>query len=69
LGPLLQSYDELSGKGVTFFTRPDFFDLLAGSDELRKMIEAGATEEDIRKSWAKELEAYTEMRKRYMLYP
>jgi uncharacterized protein YbbC (DUF1343 family) len=69
LGPLLQSYDELSGKGVTFFTRPDFFDLLAGSDQLRMMIEAGATEEDIRKSWAKELEAYTEMRKRYMLYP
>lgn len=52
----------------TFFSRPDFFDKLAGTDELRKQIEAGLTEEEIKASWEPELEAYKQMRKKYLLY-
>jgi len=52
-----------------FFSRPEFFDKLAGTDELRKQIVAGQTEEEIRASWATDLEAYKAMRKKYLLYP
>ncbi len=69
LAPLLSSYLELTEQGVTFFTRPDFFDLLAGSDRLRTMIEAGKTEQEIRASWAEELAAYRVLRAKYLLYP
>ncbi|CAH1001526.1 hypothetical protein LEM8419_02429 [Neolewinella maritima] len=69
LGPLLQTYGELTAKDVAFFTRPDFFDLLAGTDALRLMIERGATEEEIRASWAGDLSAYRMLRERYLLYP
>jgi uncharacterized protein YbbC (DUF1343 family) len=46
-----------------------FFDNLAGTTELRKQIIAGLTEDQIRVSWQKELDAYKEMRKKYLLYP
>lgn len=52
-----------------FFARPEFFDKLAGTDQLRKQIIAGKTEEEIRESWKDELDAYKEMRKKYLLYP
>lgn len=53
----------------TFFSRAEFFDKLAGTDELRKQIIAGATEDEIRASWAADLNEYKEMRKKYLLYP
>lgn len=56
-------------KGIEFFTRPDFFDKLAGTDELRKQILAGMNEEEIKVSWRADLEAYKVMRKNYLLYP
>ncbi len=46
----------------------DFFDLLAGTDELRKKIKKGVPEEEIRASWKEELEEYKRMRKDYLLY-
>jgi uncharacterized protein YbbC (DUF1343 family) len=45
-----------------------YFTKLAGTDQLRKQIEAGKTEEEIRKSWEPELSRYKEMRKKYLLY-
>ncbi|SFC43409.1 Uncharacterized conserved protein YbbC, DUF1343 family [Parapedobacter composti] len=53
----------------TFFARPDFFDKLAGTDELRKQIIAGLTEAEIRDSWKADLDAYKKLRNRYLLYP
>jgi len=47
----------------------DFFDNLAGSSELRKQIEAGLTEDEIRFSWKPELESYKALRRKYLLYP
>ena len=47
----------------------EFFDKLAGTDQLRKQIIAGKTEDEIRKSWEPELKEYKEMRKKYLIYP
>ncbi|WP_211096989.1 exo-beta-N-acetylmuramidase NamZ family protein [Neolewinella litorea] len=69
LAPLLATYRELTDKGVEFFSRADFFDLLAGTDALRLQIEAGRTEAEIRQEWVGELAAYRTMREKYLLYP
>jgi uncharacterized protein YbbC (DUF1343 family) len=64
---LLDFYNKADFKD-TFFARADFFDKLAGTDELRKQIIAGKTEEQIRDSWKDELSEYKTMRKKYLLY-
>ena len=52
----------------TFFTRPDFFDKLAGTDALRIQIQTGKTPTEIRQSWQKDLNKFREKRKAYLLY-
>lgn len=52
-----------------FFSRPEFFDKLAGTDELRKQIIAGMGEGEIRNTWKADLDGYKAMRKKYLLYP
>ncbi len=64
---VLDMYNKMPDKSK-FFTRAEFFDKLAGTDELRKQILAGKTESEIRKSWEKELSDYKNMRKKYLLY-
>lgn len=64
---VLDFYNKMPDKSK-FFTRADFFDKLAGTDELRKQILAGKTEEEIKASWKEDLEAYKIMRKKYLLY-
>jgi uncharacterized protein YbbC (DUF1343 family) len=53
----------------TFLTRPDFFDKLAGTDELRKQLENKSSIQSIKQSWEKELNSYKIMRSKYLLYP
>ncbi|PVH25717.1 exo-beta-N-acetylmuramidase NamZ family protein [Sphingobacterium corticibacter] len=65
---LLDFYHKMPDK-KRFFTRPDFFDKLAGTDQLRQQIIAGKSEAEIRESWKEELTAYKTMRKKYLLYP
>lgn len=64
---VLDFYNKMPDKSK-FFARADFFDKLAGTDQLRKQILEGKSEEEIRASWAEELKAYKEMRKKYLLY-
>jgi uncharacterized protein YbbC (DUF1343 family) len=45
------------------------FDKLAGTENLKKQIIAGATEAEIYKSWEPGLSQYKQMRKKYLLYP
>jgi len=45
-----------------------FFDKLAGNSELRKQIQAGVPEQQIRKTWEPALTAFKEIRKKYLLY-
>lgn len=51
-----------------FFSNNAFFNLLAGSDVLKKQIIEGKTEADIRASWEKDLDQYKAIRKKYLLY-
>ncbi|MDO3642578.1 DUF1343 domain-containing protein [Mucilaginibacter sp. L3T2-6] len=46
-----------------------YFTKLAGTTELRKQIEAGKTEAEIRASWKPGLSQYLAMRAKYLLYP
>jgi uncharacterized protein YbbC (DUF1343 family) len=62
---LLDAYQK-SGKKEKFFN--NFFDKLAGTDQLRKDILSGKSEEEIRNGWQNELEAYNSMRSKYLLY-
>ncbi len=52
-----------------FFRKNGFFDLLAGSDRLRKQIMDGATEAEIRAGWQSGIQAFRARRKPYLLYP
>lgn len=52
-----------------FISRKRFFDLLAGTESLRKQIETGKTKEEIVESWTDNLNNYKEMRKQYLIYP
>jgi uncharacterized protein YbbC (DUF1343 family) len=45
-----------------------YFSKLAGTDQLRKQIEAGKGDVEIRKSWEPALSQYKAMRKKYLLY-
>ncbi|QEC54150.1 DUF1343 domain-containing protein [Anseongella ginsenosidimutans] len=51
-----------------FISRPEFFNKLAGNADLQEQIEAGMSEEAIRKTWEEDLAAYKQMRKKYLLY-
>jgi uncharacterized protein YbbC (DUF1343 family) len=65
----LLQYHQLSKGKITFITRPDFFDKLAGTNELREQIMNNWSEDKIRESWNKDLEAYRILRAHYLLYP
>ena len=62
-------YNKAGEAQATFFDRPRWFDLLAGSKQLRFQIVRGLTEEEIRASWQPALKEYKQLRKKYLLYP
>lgn len=66
LTSLIDAYQVI---GDDVFTRPDFFDLLAGGDDLRKQILEGHNEEQIRESWYEGLQEFKKTRSKYLLYP
>lgn len=65
LQPLLDAYNHFRNK-EPFFTA--YFNRLAGGEILRKQIEAGMSEKEIRKSWQKDLTSFREIRKKYLIY-
>jgi uncharacterized protein YbbC (DUF1343 family) len=66
LNYLFTMYKAYPNKGKFFIP---YFDILAGTKTLKQQIKDGLTEEQIRESWKKDLDAYKEMRKKYLLYP
>lgn len=68
---LLDFYHKAQKAGIAkhFFSRPDFFNKLAGTDQLLKQIESGMDEQTIKASWSTDLIQYKKMRKKYLLYP
>jgi uncharacterized protein YbbC (DUF1343 family) len=63
---LLSMYQSATDKSK-FFT--PFFDKLAGTDKLRKQIESGKTEAEIRESWEPGLAKFSVIRSKYLMYP
>lgn len=62
---LVDFYKETTDKDKFF---NDFFDKLAGTDQLRKQVIAGKTADEIVQSWQPALDVYKSMRKKYLLY-
>ena len=65
---LMTAYRQYADK-EHFFTNANFFDKLAGNDQLRKQIISGMSEEQIRQSWQEDLDNFKSIRKKYLLYP
>ncbi len=63
---LVEAY-RMAPEPSQFFT--GFFNTLAGTDVLRKQIEAGKSADEIRASWQADLESFKRIRKKYLLYP
>jgi uncharacterized protein YbbC (DUF1343 family) len=62
---ILDAYEK-SGMKEKFFN--NFFNTLAGTDELKKQILAGKSETEIRESWKAGLAEYKLKRERYIIY-
>ncbi len=65
LGYVIDAYDNLN-IGERFFT--NFFDLLAGTDRIRKMITSGYRAKEIEKSWKQDVKDFKKRRKPYLIY-
>lgn len=63
---LIKAYKQTSGVKTTFFN--NFFNKLAGNATLRNQIENNVSEEEIRKSWQKDLDKFKNIRQKYLLY-
>jgi len=63
---IVEAYKEFPKKD-SFFT--PFFDKLAGTKTLREQIIAGKTADEIKQSWQSNLNAFKQIRKKYLLYP
>jgi len=68
LSYLVDFYKQFPNK-KTFFLKNNFFDKLAGTDELRKQIIAGKSASEIRTSWKKDLDNFKQIRSKYLRYP
>ena len=64
----LISFYQNSPNKDDFFTNSSFFNLLAGNKTLQEQLKSGATCQEIRQSWRKEIESYLEMRKKHLIY-
>ncbi|TFV97891.1 DUF1343 domain-containing protein [Algoriphagus kandeliae] len=62
---LLQAFND-SEMGEKFFN--NYFNTLSGTDELKKQILEGKSEQEIRETWKKELEEYKILRNNYLIY-
>jgi uncharacterized protein YbbC (DUF1343 family) len=72
---LVEAYKLFPNKDQ-FFLKPKsgkptdyFFNKLAGNDELRQQLMAGKTAAEIKASWQPDLQAFKQIRKKYLLYP
>jgi hypothetical protein len=63
----LLNYYNILGLKDAFFT--PYFEKLAGTDLLRKQIQAGESEETIRAGWQPAIRKFRAIRAKYLLYP
>ena len=70
---LMKAYKNYKNPELDFFLKPAagknyWFDMLAGNDELRKQMVAGKSVSEIRASWKPDLDAFENIRKKYVIY-
>ena len=65
LSYVIDAYDHVEDH-EGFFT--SFFEKLIGRDDIRGMIESGMSADDIKASWAKDIEDFKALRNNYLLY-
>ncbi|MBO6184856.1 MAG: DUF1343 domain-containing protein [Chryseobacterium sp.] len=65
---LIKAYKNYKNSEQDFFLKNLFFDKLAGSDELRKQIISGKSEKEIKSSWKTDLEKFSKIRSKYIVY-
>ena len=67
---VIEMYNEFKriNRSESFLTRPKWFDLLMGTNQVRLDMLNGKSEKEIRSAWLEDLNKYKEMRKKYMLY-
>ncbi len=63
---LIKAYNESSKVKVNFFN--SFFTKLAGTKKLQQQIIKGLSQEEIRKSWEKDLNNFKKIRSKYLIY-
>lgn len=68
LSYLINMYAAFESKDK-FFLPNNFFNKLAGSEELMVQIKAGLTEDEIRLSWQDDIVEFKKIRAKYLLYP
>ncbi len=66
LSHLIHAYTHFPDKDHFF---NNFFNRLAGTDDLQQQIKSGMSEEEIRTTWQPGLEEFIEMRREYLIYP
>lgn len=67
---VIQLYNEFKEMNLTdkFLTRPQWFDLLMGTNQVRLDMLSGKSEQEIRKAWENDLIKYKNIRRKYLLY-
>ncbi|MFV0539887.1 MAG: exo-beta-N-acetylmuramidase NamZ domain-containing protein [Aestuariibaculum sp.] len=63
---LIKAFNNTKDKNVFF---NNFFIKLSGSKNLRQQIESGLSENEIRDSWQSDLNQFTKVRTKYLIYP
>lgn len=66
LSVLIEFYGKIGSDD--FFLSNNFFNLLAGNEVLKQQIVEGKSEDEIRATWAGDLETFKLTRKKYLLY-
>lgn len=69
LSYLLKWHELFKANDLTFFSRPQFFDQLAGTNKLRLALLEGKSPAEIREDWQPGLQAFKRQRKPYLIYP
>jgi uncharacterized protein YbbC (DUF1343 family) len=69
LQPFIQWYQAFAKHDEVFFKYPEFMDKLAGTDKLRKSIQAGSSLQKIEDSWQQGLSNFKQLRAKYLIYP
>jgi len=65
---LIDAYKDISAQKLDFFLDNNFFEKLAGTDDLRGQIKAGMSEEEIRNTWSEGIERFKKVRAKYLIY-